>query len=153
VIEGSREKPCLALKLKLDRRTIAELMVDSNLPPPRTGRAGRAMAVGEVTLPLLDAFRRLVELLDEPEDVPSHAAFLQREIHYRLRLGDQGARLRQMGSFGGRSHQIAKAIEWLKTNFAQPLRVDDLADHAQMSTSSFHHHFRELTAMSPLQFQ
>jgi AraC-like DNA-binding protein len=153
VIEASREKPCLALKLKLDRRAIAELMVDSSLPPPRAQRAGRAMATGEVSLPLLDAFCRLVELLGEPEDVPILAPLFQREILYRLLVGDQGARLRQMGSLGSQSQQIAKAIEWLKANFARPLRIDELADQVQMSTSSFHYHFRELTAMSPLQFQ
>jgi AraC-like DNA-binding protein len=68
-------------------------------------------------------------------------------------VGDQGARLRQMASAGSHSHQVAQAIEWLKSHYTQPLRIDDLAARVHMSTSAFHHHFRRLTAMSPLQFQ
>ena len=111
------------------------------------------MAVSEVSLPLLNAFQRLIDLLDQPEDIPILAPLIQREILYRLLMGEQGPRLRQMGAAGSQSHQIARAIDWLKANFSQPLRVDDLAAHARMSTSAFHHHFRALTAMSPLQFQ
>jgi AraC-like DNA-binding protein len=153
VIEASKEKPWLGLMLKLDQRAIAQLMVDSNLPSPRTQQAGRGMAVSEVSVPLLNAFQRLIDLLDEPEDIPILAPLVQREILYRLLVGDQGPRLRQIGATGSQSHQIAQAIEWLKGNFKRPLRVDDLAAYARMSTSNFHHHFRALTAMSPLQFQ
>jgi transcriptional regulator GlxA family with amidase domain len=73
--------------------------------------------------------------------------------HFRLLVGDQGARLRQIASAGSQSHQIARAIDWLKGNFTQPLRIDDLATQVNMSASTFHHHFRQLTAMSPLQYQ
>jgi len=153
VTEASKEKPYLGLKLTLDQRSIAQLMLDSNLPLPRTQQPGRGMAVSEVALPLLNAFQRLIDLLYEPEDIPILAPLVQREILYRLLMGDQGPRLRQIGATGSRSHQVARAIDWLKCNFNQPLRVDDLASYARMSISSFHHHFRELTAMSPLQFQ
>jgi AraC-like DNA-binding protein len=153
VIEATREKPWLGLMLKLDQREIARLMVDSNLPSPRTQQASRGMAISEVTVPLLNSLQRLIELLDEPEDIPVLAPLIQREILYRLLMGDQGPRLRQIGATGSQSQQIARAIDWLKGNFKQPLRVDDLAAHARMSTSNFHHHFRALTAMSPLQFQ
>ena len=153
IIKASREKPCLGLMLKLDMREISQLMVDSNLPPPRPQQSSRAMAVGEVTLPLLTAIGRLIDLLDEPNDIPILAPIIQREIFYRLLVGDQGARLRQMASAGSQSRQIARAIDWLKGNFTQPLRIDDLATQVNMSTSTFHHHFRELTAMSPLQYQ
>ncbi len=153
VIEATRETPWLGLMLKLDQREIALLMVDSNLPSPRTQQASRGMAISEVTVPLLNSFQRLIELLDEPEDIPVLAPLIQREILYRLLVGDQGPRLRQIGATGSQSQQIARAIDWLKGNFKQPLRVDDLAAHARMSTSNFHHHFRALTAMSPLQFQ
>ena len=111
------------------------------------------MATGETTLPLLNAFQRLVDLLAEPKDIPVLAPMIQREIFYRLLVGDQGMRLRQMASVGSQSHQIAQAIDWLKRHFTQPLRIDDLATQVNMSTSTFHHHFRALTAMSPLQFQ
>jgi AraC-like DNA-binding protein len=153
IIKASRERPYLGLILKLDQREISQLMVDSNLPPPRAQQSSRGMAIGEVTLPLLTAFQRLIDLLAEPKDIPILAPIIQREIFYRLLVGDQGARLRQMASAGSQSQQIARAIDWLKGNFHRPLRVDELATQVHMSTSTLHHHFRTLTAMSPLQFQ
>jgi AraC-like DNA-binding protein len=153
IIGASQEKPFLGLILKLDQREISQLMVDSNLPPPRPQQSSRGMATGEVTLPLLAAFQRLIDLLDEPKDIPILAPVIQREIFYRLLVGDQGTRLRQMASSGSQSQQIARAISWLINNFAQPLRIDDLAAQINMSTSTFHHHFRTVTAMSPLQYQ
>jgi AraC-like DNA-binding protein len=153
VIDASREKPYLGLILKLDQREISQLMVDSNLPPPHPQQSSRGMATGEVTLPLLTAFQRLIDLLAEPKDIPILAPTIQREIFYRLLVGDQGTRLRQMASAGSQSQQIARAIDWLKGNFTRPLRIDGLATQVHMSTSTFHHHFRALTAMSPLQYQ
>jgi len=153
IIDASREKPCLGLVLKLDLREISQLMVDSHLPPPPAQQSSRGMATGEVTLPLLTAFQRMLDLLAEPKDIPVLAPIIQREISYRLLVGDQGARLRQMALAGSQSHQIARAIDWLKGNFTRPLRIDDLAVQVNMSTSTFHHHFRALTAMSPLQYQ
>lgn len=153
VTEATEEKPYLGLMLKLDLRVVAQLLVDSNLPMARGQQAQRGMAVSEVSLPLLGAFLRLMDLLDEPQDIPILAPLIQREIVYRLLVGDQGPRLRQIAATGSHSHQIARAIDWLKLNYTQQLRVDDLASHTGMSTSSFHHHFRALTAMSPLQFQ
>ena len=153
ILKASREKPFLGLILKLDQREISQLMVDSNLPPPRPQQSSRGMATGEVTLPLLTAFQRLIDLLTEPRDIPILAPIIQREIIYRLLVGDQGARLRQMASAGSQSQQIARAIDWLKGNFTKPLRIDGLAAQVNMSTSTFHHHFRSVTAMSPLQYQ
>ncbi len=153
VIKASREKPCLGLVLKLDRREISQLMVDSNLPSPPAQKSSRGMANGEITSPLLAALQRLIDLLDEPQDIPILAPIIQREILYRLLVGDQGARLRQMASAGSQSRQVARAIDWLKGNFTQSLRIDDLATQVNMSPSTFHHHFRALTAMSPLQYQ
>jgi len=128
-------------------------MVDSNLPQPRTQQSSRGMATGEITLPLLTAFQRLIDLLAEQQDIPILAPIIQREIIYRLLVGDQGTRLRQIASTGSQSNQIARAIDWLKGNYTQPLRIDDLAKQVNMSISTFHHHFRSLTAMSPLQYQ
>ncbi len=153
IIEASREKPYLGLRLMLDQREISQLMVDSNLPPPRAQQSSRGMATGEVTLPLLTAFQRLIDLLAEQQDIPILGPIIQREIIYRLLVGDQGERLRQIASAGSQSHQIARAIDWLKANFAQPLSIDDLAAQVRMSSSTFHHHFRSMTALSPLQFQ
>jgi transcriptional regulator GlxA family with amidase domain len=111
------------------------------------------MATGEITLPLLTAFQRLLALLDEPKDIPILAPIIQREILYRLLVSDQGARLRQIASAGSQGNQIAQAIDWLKGNYSKPLHIDDLAARVYMSPSTFHHHFRELTARSPLQYQ
>jgi AraC-like DNA-binding protein len=152
IIQASREKPYLGLILKLDRREIAQLMVDSHLPPPCAQQSRRGMVIGEVTLPLLIACQRLIDLLAEPKDIPILAPIIQREIMYRLLVGDQGACLRQIASAGSQSHQIAQAIEWLKRHYTLPLRIDDLAAQVHMSPSTFHHHFRALTAMSPLQY-
>jgi len=148
VIEASTDRPYLGLSLKLDPGKIAQLIMDADLPSPPIRKAGSGL-----TVPLLDAFHRLLDLLDEPEDIPILAPLIRREIYYRLLVGDQGARLRQIVEMGSQSHQIARAIEWLKDNYSRPLRVDDLAAFAGMSTSSLHHHFRAMTAMSPLQFQ
>ena len=153
IIDASREKPYLGLRFDLDQREISQLMVDSALPAPRAQKSSRGMATGEVTLALLNAFQRLIDLLEEPQDIPILAPVIQREIIYRLLVGDQGLRLRQIASKGSQSHQIARAIELLKTHFAKPLRIDELATQARMSTSTFHHHFRLMTALSPLQYQ
>lgn len=153
IIEASREKPYLGLRLELDQRAMAQLMVDSSLPLPKAQQASRGIAVSEVSLPLLHAFHRLIDLLDEPDSIPVLAPLIQREILYRLLVGEQGLRLRQIATAGTQSHQISRAVDWLKGNFSKPLHVDDLAAYANMSTSTFHHHFRALTAMSPLQYQ
>ncbi len=153
VTEASPEKPYLGLRLKLDMREVSQLMVDSSLPPPRVQQTGRGMAIGEVTLPLFVAFQRLIDLLAEQKDIPILAPLIQREIIYRLLVGDQGVRLRQIASTGSQGNQIAQAVNWLKGNFTRPLRIDDLAKQVNMSTSTLHHHFRALTAMSPLQYQ
>ncbi len=153
VIKASPEMPYLGLVLNIDQREISQLMVDSNLPPPSPQQSSRGMATGEVTVPLLAAFQRLIDLLDEPKDVSILAPIIEREIFYRLLVGDQGARLRQIASAGSQSNQIARAIDWLKGNFTKPLRIDELAAQVNMNTSTFHHHFRQVTAMSPLQYQ
>ena len=153
IVEASREKPYLGLRLTLNLREVAQLMADSNLPPPRAQQSSRGMATGEVTLPLLTVFQRLIDLLAEQQDIPILAPIIQREIIYRLLVGDQGARLRQIASGGSQSHQISRAIDWLKSNYTSQLRIDALAKQVNMSLSTFHHHFRALTAMSPLQFQ
>lgn len=153
ITEASQEKPYLGLILRLDQQELSQLMVDSHLPAPRPQQSKRGMATGEMTETLLAAFQRLLDLLDEPQDIPILAPNFQREIFYRLLVGDQGVRLRQIASTGSQSHQIARAIEWLKNNFTEHLHVDDLAQQAHMSVSTFHQHFRTVTAMSPLQFQ
>lgn len=153
IIEASPEKPYLGLRLKFDLREVSQLMVDSNLPQPRPQQSSRGMATGEVTPQLINAFIRLIDLLEDERDIPILAPVIQREIIYRLLVGDQGERLRQIATAGSQSQQIARAIGWLKSNYSQAISMDDLAAQANMSTSTFHHHFRTMTALSPLQYQ
>jgi AraC-like DNA-binding protein len=153
VIDASVTKPCVGLVLKLDIRLLAELIAHDPQPSrlERSPRSG--VGVGVITGALLEPLVRLVELLDEPAAIPVLAPLIQREIHYRLLATDQAPRLRQIASVGSQSHRVARAIDWLKINYTQPLRIEELATRAQMSTSGLHHHFRQLTGMSPLQYQ
>ncbi|MGW8393209.1 AraC family transcriptional regulator N-terminal domain-containing protein [Pseudoduganella sp. HUAS MS19] len=153
VLEASPQQPCLGLVYKLDLRTIAELSTQSTLPAPADISHQGVAAIGSLTPALADPFRRLIALLNEPEALPVLAPLVEREIHYRLLLSDQSARLRQIASVGSQSFRIARALDWLRLHYAQPLRLDELAAHAKMSTSNLHLHFRQLTAMSPLQYQ
>ena len=150
---ASPRQPCLGLMLKLDVRVLAELIAQGGLPPHRERPIGIGVGLGEATPALLAPIARLVELLDEPEAIPVLAPMIHREIHYRLLMSDQAARLRQIASVDGQGHRIARAIDWLKLNYASPFRIDELAARVQMSAPTFHHHFRQLTAMSPLQYQ
>jgi transcriptional regulator GlxA family with amidase domain len=111
------------------------------------------MAVGETTVELLRPCIRLLDLLDTPLDVPFLNNLIQREILYRLLRGPQGKHLRAIATLGEQSNRTAKAVSWLRANFDKPLRVEELASVAQMGVSTLHHHFRSLTAMSPLQYQ
>lgn len=152
VLAASPEQPCLGLTFKLDLRMLAEL-AQSDLPSTRERSIAKGVGIGSVTAAMLASFERLLALLDEPEAIPVLAPLIQREIHYRLLKSDQAGRLRQITSVDGQGYRIAKAIDWLKLNYTSALRVDDLAARVQMSTPTFHHHFRQLTAMSPLQYQ
>lgn len=153
ILEASREKPYMGLILKFDRKQIAQMMLDDNIASSRASASDRGLAVSRLELPLARAFLRLVDLLDQPDDIPVLAPLIQQEIIYRLLTGEQGKRLQQVSMVGSHGHQIARAIDWLKTNYAKSFKVDDLAALSGMSTSSLHHHFRAMTAMSPLQFQ
>ena len=153
VIEASATQPCLGLSLKLDLRLLAELIAQGNLPPPRDRSVGLGIGLGTANAAILGPFERLLMLLEEPDVIPVLAPMIQREIHFRLLMSDQAAKLRQIASVDSQSHRIAKAIDWLKLNFARTLRIEALAERAQMSAPTFHHHFRQLTSMSPLQYQ
>lgn len=153
VLHASKEVPLLSLVLKIDLQMVSHLLVDSSLPEPRIQTPSRAMAVCEVSAPLLDSFIRLVNLLDCPEDIPILSPLILKEILYRLLVGELGPRLRQIATAGSHGQQIAKAVKWLRGNYNKPLKVEGLARDTGMSLSTFHLHFRALTAMSPLQFQ
>jgi AraC-like DNA-binding protein len=154
VTEASEERPYLGVVLALDPALVGSVMVEAGHPAPREHAAVRAFEVSRLDAGLLDAVVRLVGLLDTPAE---EARFLRplvtREIIFRLLKGEQGDRLRQIAVLGGRSHRIARALERLRKDFDRPLRIEDIARELGMSVSGFHHHFRAVTAMSPLQFQ
>jgi AraC-like DNA-binding protein len=153
VIEASEEVPCLALVLRLEMPVVRELLGREEIQVAAAPSDSPAMATGGTTVEFLSACCRLMDLLDTPQDIPFLGGLIQREIIYRILRGPEGARLRAIATLGEKSHRTAKAIAWIRANYAKPLRVEDLAEMAGMGVSTLHHHFRVLTAMSPLQYQ
>ena len=153
ITEASKEHPYLGLVLTLDPTFVGSVMVEAGHPAPRSHSAMKAIDVSPLDAGLLDAVVRLVRLLDSPTDARFLAPLVKREIVYRLLTGEQGGRVCHIAALGGHTHRIAKAIERLRKDFDQPLRIENIARELGMSVSGFHHHFKEVTAMSPLQFQ
>ncbi len=153
VIEASRERPYLSLSVRLDPTLVGSVMVEAGHVLSRSRANMRAINVSPLDDSLMDAMVRLVRLLDTPTEAPFLLPLITREIVYRLLMGEQSGRLRHIALQGSHAHRIARAIQQLRTEFDQPLRIDDLAQELGMSVSSFHHHFKAVTAMSPLQFQ
>lgn len=152
VTEASVEKPYLGMGLAIDPVKIGELI--AAMPDSRAPEAvDRGVAVGQLTVDIQNAALRLARLLDTPADIPVLAPIIERELLYRVLTGALGSRLRQAASSSSRSHQILRATAWLRNNLDQPVRIDDLANLANMSKSSLHHHFKTLMAMTPLQYQ
>jgi AraC-like DNA-binding protein len=152
VIEATEQAPCLAISLKLQMPVVRELLSREEIEVAEAPPDSPGMTTGETTVDFLDACCRLMDLLNKPEDIPFLSGLIEREIIYRVLRGPEGARLRAIATLGDQSHRTAKAIAWIRANYAKPLRVEDLADMAGMGVSTLHHHFRALTALSPLQY-
>ena len=153
VAEATQEVPCLVLSLKLDMSMVRELLSRDEIHIADAPSDSPAMSIGETTPEFLSACCRLLDLLSSPQDIPFLHGLIQREIIYRVLQGRVGARLRAIATLGDQSHRTAKAIAWISANYTKPLRVEKLAQLASMGVSTLHHHFRMLTAMSPLQYQ
>lgn len=153
VLTASEREPYLGMRLDLAPEAITALIGDEHLPPVAPADASRGLYVSRLDATLLDAVLRLLRLLDTPRDIPIMAPMIKREIVYRLLMNGQGFLLRQMALEDSRMNRVARAIRWLRDNYAQPLRVESLAREVHMSVSSLHHHFKQVTAMSPLQYQ
>lgn len=153
IVEASEQVPLLSMFLRLDMPTVREVIVREELPEPVSPVQFRGIAVGQTTAGLLDACSRLIDLLDTPDDIPFLNFLIQREIVYRILRTPQGERLRAIATTGDLSNKTARAIAWLRANYAKPLRMEELAAEARMGVSTLHHQFRGLTAMSPLQYQ
>jgi len=153
IIEASQKTPLLSIFLRLDMPTVREVLSRDDIPeaPPSTHRQG--LVVGETTVGLLGASMRMLELLDTPEDIPFLGPLAHREILYRILRTPQAERLRAIATSGDLGQRTARAISWLRANYAKPLHMEELASTARMGVSTLHHQFRALTAMSPLQYQ
>ncbi len=153
VIKATPSAPYLAIKLEFTPSEIVEVLHNSRINNPGKEKSKRGISVNKLEGSLLDAVIRLVRLLDEPEDIPTLAPLFKKEIIYRLLQGEQGALLKQMAIKESITYQISDAIKYIKHNFHQSFRIDELAEIANLSVSSFHRQFKEVTAMSPIQFQ
>jgi AraC-like DNA-binding protein len=159
VTEATPALPYLGFRLNLDPRQLSDLLSQTTpdgLRPTvghRQEAPVRGLFVNNADAPLLDCALRLTRLLDTPQDLPMLAPMVIREIHYRLLVGEQGEAVRQIATSGSNMQRIAQVLQYLKTDFARSLRIEDLAERAKMSPSSFHAHFKTVTAMSPLQYQ
>ncbi|HEY3341733.1 MAG TPA: AraC family transcriptional regulator, partial [Anaerolineae bacterium] len=153
IVEASQERPYLSLRLHLDPTLVGSVMVEAGHSSPQSQADVSAITVSLLDAGLLDAVVRLIRLLDAPTEAQFLAPLITREIVYRLLMGEQGDRLRHIAVLVDNTYHIARAIERLHKDFNQPLRIESIARELGMSVSGFHHHFKAVTAMSPLQFQ
>ncbi|WP_209121100.1 AraC family transcriptional regulator [Alkalihalobacillus sp. BA299] len=153
VIEASSDAPYLALKIEFTPSQILEVLSASKIRVGPKKDAKRAMFVSKTEPSLLDAVVRLAHLLDNPEDIPVLALLFTKEILYRLLQGPNGGALEQMAIEGSYTYRIGGVIEHIMKNFDRTFRIEELVEIANMSVSSLHRHFKDVTAMSPIQFQ
>lgn len=153
VTEASSQAPFLSLSVRLDRRIISRLIAEAPAIVTENAAPPRPIVVSEASEELLDAFRRLVNLLDTPSHIAVLAPLILREIHFYLLSGSQGGCLRLFNTQGTQANTIARAVSWLRENYALPLRMEELARRVNMAPSTFNRHFRQVTSLSPLQFQ
>lgn len=153
LVEATPEKPYLSMSLDLDRSLMAGLAAKT--PPPSEYSADTAIgaAVQELSPALLDAFLRMLELLEKPEQAKVMGALIYQEIHYRILTTSFGHQLRFLNTVGSRSNKIDQAIIWLRENYHKTLQVDELAATLNMASSTLYKHFKEVTTLSPLQYQ
>lgn len=149
------ENPVIVLSMKLNLALIREVL--AQIPPASATNDGRHDGHLGIKWPLEDsilaAFERLIDLLNYPSDIAFLSSLIQREIYYRLLLAQQGNKLRQLVVNGSHTHRIVQATDWLKAHLDEPVIIDDLASRCGMSVSGFHQHFKEITQLSPLQYQ
>jgi AraC-like DNA-binding protein len=153
IIKASRAQPYLGLVVELDPILVGSVLIESGYTASPNQTDVKGINVSRLDMGLLDAVVRLVRLFDSPTEAQFLVPLITREIIYRLLIGKQGDRLRHIAVLGGYTSPISRAIERLRKDFDQPLRIDDIAREIGMSVSGFHHHFKAVTAMSPLQFQ
>jgi len=151
VCVSSPDQPYMSLRIDLDLEIIGELI--HNATPSDVAENARGLCVQRLEPSLLDAVLRLIRLLDSLHDIAVLAPLIKREILRRLLTSSQGARLHQLALQDSQTQRIARVIRLLREQFARPLRIEAIARDVHMSTSSLHHHFKAVTAMSPIQYQ
>ena len=152
ITRASAEEPFLGFGMTLKPAAIATLLLET-AASDRSLVETTGLGVSNAPTDLLDAVVRMLRLLDHPHDIAVLSPMIEREILWRLLAGEQGAMVRQIGLADSRLSQISRAIRWIRLHHAKAFKVEDLADLAAMSASSFHRHFRAVTSMSPLQYQ
>ena len=150
--KATLDEPYLGLRLDLDPSLVAAVLMEADIKIKKGDASAKAMDVHSIDANLLDAVVRLVRLAEEPSSINVLAPLIVKEIIYRLLAGGQGARLGHLLPAGD-TQRISRAIGHLREHFDEPLKIDDIAREVGMSVSGFHHHFKSVTAMSPLQFQ
>jgi AraC-like DNA-binding protein len=153
VTEATPDKPYLCVRLDLDPTLLGQLMLEAGVGAMPGAPVSQSVQLSTVTPELVDAVVRLVKLLGQPKDIPVLAPLAEREILYRLLLGEQGERLKQIAVAESKTQQVNRAIGWIKKNFREPFSIETVAAEARMSPSALHAHFKAVTAMSPLQYQ
>jgi AraC-like DNA-binding protein len=153
VTEASSEVPYLALKLEFTPSEILEVLREFQMGVEKKENAKRGMYVSKIAPSLLDAVTRLARLLDNSKDIPVLAPLIRKEIIYRVLQGEHGGMLKQIAIEGSSTNQISDVIEHIMNNYEKSFKIEELAEIANMSVSSLHRHFKEVTAMSPIQFQ
>lgn len=152
VIEATLAQPYLSVQLDLDRPELGELAL-RHARPPAADELSQGLRLGAMSPTLLTAVTRLIQLLDTPDDIEALAPLALRELLYRLLTGPMGPTILAMTQADSRQGQIARAIVWIRSHFRESFRIDDVAELAGMSRSTFHEHFKAVTAMSPLEFR
>jgi AraC-like DNA-binding protein len=153
VAEASEERPYLSFRLNLDASVVASVMMESGITTKKSDAGVKAMDVSPIDAELLDTVVKLTRLLGTPDEMKFLAPLIIREMIYRLLKGEQSARLGHLLASEGDTRRISKAVKQLRENIDQPLKIENIARELGMSVSGFHHHFKSVTAMSPLQFQ
>ena len=153
VAQARPDAPYLAMSLALNSAVLADMLLNLLGPGTPSGATQPGLAVSPVTPELLEAALRLLRLLNTPADIPVLAPLMEREILYRLLTGAQAPMLRQIALAHSHLAHVSRAIGWIRSHFAEPLRIDAVAQQAHMTASTFHRHFKAVTAMSPLQYQ
>jgi AraC-like DNA-binding protein len=153
VVEATPNKPYLGFKLNLNPAQLCDIIAQTQSGIGKKENSVRGLFVSDADTALMDCSIRLTRLLDTPQDIPFLAPMIICEIYYRLLMSEQGEAVRQIATSGSNMQRIADVIKRIKADFTKPLRIEELAEQANMSPSSFHHHFKEVTSMSPLQYQ